>query len=155
MEEEIENIPRVPPSMMPPTAAASPVAQHSPQSSPPHRILVVDDDASIRRVIGEMLAHCGYRLDEAPDGAVAWEALHTAPYDLLITDHDMPRLSGIALIEKLNAARISIPTILMSGALPTEEANRNSAIHSVPMLLKPFTPDELLRMVEDIVSTDQ
>jgi CheY-like chemotaxis protein len=79
------------------------------------RILVVDDDEDSRYVTSVLLAHAGYLVDGAADGEEAWEALLTTSYDLLVTDHNMPRLSGLDLVARLRAAGMSLPVILHSG----------------------------------------
>ena len=94
------------------------------QTRPPRRILVVEDEPDIRSLNAEVLKNSGYEVDTAEDGKAGWEALHAtrpAPesYALLITDHDMPGLSGLALIKKVRAARMALPVILATGTLPT------------------------------------
>ena len=66
-----------------------------------------------------------YQVDTAADGEEGWKALHAvshAPdsYDLLITDHDMPGLSGLDLVKRLRAVHIALPVILATGKLPIE-----------------------------------
>src|ERR1700761_6903001 len=75
--------------------------------TPHHRILVVDDDADIRCLNTEVLADSGYTVDSAADGALAWDALQTKNYDLLLTDYDMPKLNGLNLIRKMRDARVT------------------------------------------------
>ena len=75
------------------------------------RILVVEDDDDIRRFNAEALTRSGYHVEAAVDGAAGWEALNAGRYDLLITDNNMPNLSGIKLIKKLNDARIAVRVI--------------------------------------------
>lgn len=60
-----------------------------------HRILVVDDETAVRNLMSAVLLHAGYLVETAQDGAVAWAALQSNRYDLLITDHDMPKVTGI------------------------------------------------------------
>lgn len=112
-----------------------------------HRILVVDDDGDIRRLNSEALAGSGYHVDAAEDGAVGWEALNANSYDLLITDHDMPKLSGIDLIKKLRSARMGVPVILSSGVISGEKLEPPL----VAALPKPFTLDQLLGTVRQVL----
>ena len=121
------------------------------QREPPHRILVVDDESSIRQLSTEVLIHSGYEVDAAEDGAAAWQALSADSYDLLITDHNMPRVTGVELLKKMRAARMDLPVILVSGAMPTEELNRHPWLQLAATLLKPFTPDELLGTVQEVL----
>ena len=61
------------------------------------------------------------QVDTAQDGATAWAALNANAYDLIITDHTMPRLTGLDLIRRVHAFRPDLPCILISGNMPTEE----------------------------------
>src|SRR6185436_5976774 len=78
----------------------------------PQRILVVDDDVGLRQLGTEVLIRHGYQVDAAADHTAGWKALQARAYDLLITDRDMPRLSGLQLVKKLRAARMALPVIL-------------------------------------------
>src|SRR5579871_5959576 len=81
----------------------------------PQAILVVDDDRHIREINAGVLIHLGYKVDTAFDGADAWTALKSASYNLLITDHKMPRMTGLELIKKLRSEGVDLAIILMSG----------------------------------------
>jgi DNA-binding response OmpR family regulator len=117
----------------------------------PQRILVVDDDISIRQLSTEVLIHSGYEVDAAADGAAAWEALQIKAFNLLITDHNMPRLTGVELVKKLRSARMALPVILATGRLPTEELAQNPSLQLAAMLPKPFTVEELLGTVTKVL----
>ena len=123
----------------------------SPQTDPPLRILVAEDDPIIRRCSAETLARAGYAVDAAADGAAAWESLSAGSYDLLVTDYIMPKVSGMELCGKLRAARMALPVILMSGALPTEELERLLWLKFAALLSKPFSTDALLSTVNNIL----
>ena len=132
-------------------AGATATAQVQCETSPPHRILVVEDDGCIRRFNAEMLIRSDYQVDAAENGAVAWDMLQLKSYDLLITDIDMPKVSGVDLLKKLHAVRLAMPVIMATGTLPEEEFNRNPWLQPAAMLLKPFTGDELLGTVETVL----
>ena len=125
---------------------------HRCQASPPHRILVVDDESCIRRLNAEMLLRSGYHVDTAEDGADAWRALGAERYDLLITDHNMPRVTGVELIKKVRGARMELPVIMATGTLPEEEFARNPWLRPHATLLKPYTIGEMLRAVKEVLS---
>lgn len=65
------------------------------RTNPSNRILFVDDSIAVREATAKVLIYSGYHVDVAEDGEAGWEALHAASYDLLITDHNMPKLSGV------------------------------------------------------------
>jgi CheY-like chemotaxis protein len=119
--------------------------------NPRRRILVAEDDDDIRRSNIEVLAGSGYKVDAAANGAIAWDALQLNGYDLLVTDYNMPRMSGIELIKKLHAARMALPVILVSGTIPIEKLKRHPWLQIDATLLKPYTPDELLATVEKVL----
>jgi DNA-binding response OmpR family regulator len=121
------------------------------QTNPSNRILFVDDSIAVREAIAKMLICSGYHVDVAEDGEAGWEALHAASYDLLITDHDMPKLSGVDLVKKLRSAHMRLPVVLASAALPAEELSQNAWLQFAATLLKPFTIDELLQTVKDVL----
>jgi DNA-binding response OmpR family regulator len=121
------------------------------KKNPSRHILVVDDDGAIRQVGVEALVRNGYRVDAAKDGAAAWEALHANSYDLLITDNNMPKLSGVELVKKLRSAGMTLPVILASGELPTEELDRNPWLQLAATLVKPFSSGQLLEAVSKVL----
>lgn len=123
------------------------VPVETPPAQPPSRILVLDDDKDIREIYVEILRHDGYQVDTAEDGQAGWEALQTRPYDLLITDHDMPRLTGLELVEKVSSSGSSMPVIIASGSLSPSELTRQASSRAAAWLPKPFSPGELLKAV--------
>ena len=78
---------------------------------PAHRILVVDDDVSVRQLTTELLIRAGFVVDAATDGATGWEALQAKQYDLVITDNFMPKLTGIEMVKKIHAGNMNLPVI--------------------------------------------
>jgi DNA-binding response OmpR family regulator len=133
-------------------AGESPGAQARVQATRCHRILVVDDDMNLRQLHASVLACSGYQVDTAEDGAAAWATLHSNGYDLLITDNNMPKVSGVELVKKVRSARMTLPVILASGALPTEELDRNPWLQPVATLVKPFTGGQLLEAVNQVLA---
>jgi DNA-binding response OmpR family regulator len=124
------------------------------KTNPPLRILVVDDDTDTRELNFEVLIRSGYQVDTAKDGEAAWQMLdavrHTpAGYDLLITDNKMPKLSGVELIQKVRSAPMTLPVILASGTAPLNTVSLQLAA----ILPKPFSPDQLVETVKDVLHT--
>ena len=129
---------------------ASAPFQNRPNPRP--RILVVEDDEDIRRLNAEVLAGSGYKVDAAADGAIAWDILQYNQYDLLITDYHMPKVSGVELLKKVRAAHVALPVILVSGTMPVEKLKQHPWLQIDATLAKPYTPDELLARVREVLS---
>jgi two-component system chemotaxis response regulator CheY len=119
----------------------------------PVRILFVEDDNSIRQLSSTALRHSGYHVDAAEDGSAGWEALEARCYDLLITDNNMPKVSGVELVKMVCSARMTLPVVMASGTIPTEALNRDSSLQLEATLLKPSTMEELLGTVEEALCT--
>jgi len=133
-----------------PSPTAEPVSTGAQCGTKPRqRILVVDDDISIRQLNTDILLRGGYEVDSAEDGAAAWEALCADSYDLLITDNNMPKLSGVELLKRLRAARMALPVIMATGSWPREDFTRHPWLQPEVTLLKPYAIEEMLRTVEE------
>ena len=108
------------------------------------RILVVDDEASIRDLLSKTLALAEYDVDLAPDGRTALDRLRIIPYDLLITDLKMPGVDGLTVIREARRLRADIPVIIITGY-----STEASAIEAVNLgvsgyLTKPFRVPRVL-----------
>jgi DNA-binding response OmpR family regulator len=121
------------------------------QSNSRQRILVVEDKHDLRQLMAERLIDAGYLVDVAEDGAAAWSALRLSQYDLLITDQFVPKVSGVGLLTKIHAARMTLPVIMATGFLPTWEFALHPCLQSVKMLLKPYSFGKLLSMVKNVL----
>ena len=80
------------------------------------RVLVVDDSITVREVERKLLQNRGYTVEVAVDGMDGWNAIRSQPYDLVISDIDMPRMNGIELIKQIKShPRLnSVPVIVVS-----------------------------------------
>ncbi len=123
------------------------------QSKPPHRILLVDDDPDIRSLNADVLVRAGYHVDTAENGVAGWKALQANRYDALITDNTMPGVTGLDLIKQLRSADMTLSVILASGTVPAEELNRCPWLEVSALLPKPYSIAELLRTVDQVLST--
>jgi DNA-binding response OmpR family regulator len=120
------------------------------QGNLPKHILFVDDEPLLRELHKEVLSDFGYAVDQAEDGAVAWNALQIHNYDLLITDHDMPHVTGVELLKKIHAVRIALPVIMVSATMPTEELKWHPLLPVEAILHKPYSLEDLLKTVKNI-----
>ena len=108
------------------------------------RVLIVDDEASIRELLSKTLALAEYEVDTAPDGRAAVERLRLGQYDLLIADLKMPGLDGLSLIREAKRLNADIPVIIITGF-----SSESSAIEAVNLrvagyLTKPFRVPQVL-----------
>jgi DNA-binding response OmpR family regulator len=123
---------------------------------PASRILVVEDDISIRQLSSNVLKSFGYVVHTARDGVTAWEALNSADgYDLLITNNKTPRVTGVELLRKLRAARMVLPVIMVTGTLPQEESTRCPWLQPAATLHTHFTPAELMITVNEVLRASE
>src|SRR6266550_2347835 len=108
------------------------------------RVLVVDDEASIRDLLAKTLALAEYEVDTAPDGRSALERLRLYPYDLLIVDLKMPGIDGLAVIREAKRYKSDLPVIIITGF-----STESSAIEAVNLgvagyLTEPFRVPQVL-----------
>ncbi len=82
----------------------------------PSTILVIEDDGSVRMLLAQVLADAGYQVYEAADGRQGLDRFRMQPVDLVLTDLEMPELSGLELILELTRAFLDVKVIAMSGA---------------------------------------
>jgi adenylate cyclase len=116
------------------------------------RILVVDDEASIREFATDALVHGGYQAAAVDGGLEALEALKAEHYDLVLTDFNMPKGSGGNLIIKMHSEGFTQPVIMMTGAALTKELLAlTSMLHVREILQKPFGIEQLLASVDNIL----
>ena len=124
------------------------------QESRPH-ILVVDDDPLVTQLIMDTLAREGYRLDDAPNGVVALEKIQHQRYDLILSDLHMPKLNGVGLYLALTQQldRLSERIIFLTGSTGSSELHRFLKDTGLPVLRKPFTLVELLKLVREVLES--
>ena len=124
-------------------AAAAPARPAAATSTRP-RVLVVDDEASIRDLLAKTLALAEYDVDVAPDGRSALERMRLYPYDLLIADLKMPGMDGLTVIREAKRYKADLPVIIITGF-----STESSAIEAVNLgvagyLTKPFRVPQVL-----------
>jgi excisionase family DNA binding protein len=108
------------------------------------RVLVVDDEASIRDLLSKTLALAEYDVDTAGDGTAALDRMRAFAYDLLIADLKMPGMDGLTLIRQAKRIKADLPVIIITGF-----STESSAIEAVNLgvdgyLTKPFRVPQVL-----------
>lgn len=119
-----------------------------------HRIVVCDDDTHITRAVQMKLSRAGFEVETGSDGQMAWEAIQREIPDMLITDYQMPRLTGLELAARVRAtaALRNLPVVLLTAKgfeLDENQLQEEFGFHAV--LTKPFSPRELLQLVENTI----
>jgi excisionase family DNA binding protein len=125
-------------------AAASPAPTRPATGATRPRVLVVDDEASIRDLLAKTLALAEYDVDVAADGRSALERMRMYPYDLLIADLKMPGMDGLTVIREAKRYKADLPVIIITGF-----STESSAIEAVNLgvagyLTKPFRVPQVL-----------
>jgi excisionase family DNA binding protein len=127
------------------SARPQPVAPQRPATGASRpRVLVVDDEASIRDLLSKTLALAEYDVDVAPDGRSALDRMRLYPYDLLIADLKMPGMDGLTVIREAKRYKADLPVIIITGF-----STESSAIEAVNLgvagyLTKPFRVPQVL-----------
>src|SRR5688572_693088 len=108
--------------------------------------LVVDDDGAIRRLLVTALSREGIALDEAADGLVAMERLHTKKYDVVLLDMMMPKMNGVEVLAQMEREQINTPVIVISAASDRYLGTIESPLVT-KVLRKPFDLNSLVAEV--------
>jgi len=121
-----------------PAPAAAPARQRRP------RVLVVDDEASIRDLLAKTLALAEYEVDTADDATAALGRVRASEYDLLIADLRMPGMDGLTLIRQVKRIRADLPVIIITGFSSESSAIEALNLGVAGYLRKPFRVPEVL-----------
>ncbi len=116
------------------------------------RILIVEDDLHLRRVVRLVLERAVYEVVEAADGWAAIKKLDETLPDVAIIDVKMPLMNGLELVERMKEDKrtASVPVILLTGNRDVA-ANRHN---SIPVVLKPFEPAALLKTLGEALAKE-
>ncbi len=117
------------------------------------RVMIVDDFATMRRIVKNILTQLGFKnFVEADDGSVAWDMLQKDPVDFIVSDWNMPKMTGIELLKKVRADEKlkDIPFLMV-----TAEAQKENIVEAVKAqvsnyIVKPFTPETLQEKIDKI-----
>lgn len=120
---------------------------------PNMRVLVVDDFSTMRRIVKNILRQLGFNdIVEADDGTTAWEILNKDKIDFIVSDWNMPKMTGIDLLRKVRASEefADIPFLMV-----TADAQQENIIEAVQAkvsnyIVKPFTPETMKQKIDKI-----
>lgn len=130
-----------------PSVGSRPAATGARKGASPHarpRVLVADDEASIRELLSKTLALAEYDVDLAHDGRSALERVRTTEYDLLITDLKMPGVDGLSVIREARRFRPELPIIIITGFSTEASAIEALNLGVSGYLTKPFRVPKVL-----------
>ncbi len=120
----------------------------------PKRVLLCDDEIAILRAAEFKLKKAGYEVQMASDGQAGWELIQRSGVDMVITDCQMPRMSGLQLVERIRSepALQQLPIVMLTAKgfelRPEELAAKWNVLAVLP---KPFSPRELLQLVDRVL----
>jgi PAS domain S-box-containing protein len=124
-----------------------PGLEAAPGPSPQGRVLLVDDSALVRALVGQILRASGYAVDEVPDGATALQMMETHAYDVMLSDLRMPEMDGFGLLELVKSRNAEAEVIILTGthAHDVDAAVRALRLGANDFLTKPLAgPDQIL-----------
>ncbi|MBU6261077.1 MAG: sigma-54 dependent transcriptional regulator, partial [Burkholderiales bacterium] len=118
-------------------------------------ILVVDDEAHMRRVLEIMLGRLGHRAHAAADGRQALQVLEEQAIDLVLTDMRMPVLDGLGLLSEMAARGLRVPVIVMTAHGTVESAVQAMKVGAQDYLMRPFDVEVLELAIERALTREQ
>ncbi|MFQ5489721.1 MAG: response regulator [Phycisphaerae bacterium] len=117
------------------------------------RILIAEDDAHMLRLLSMWLTRNGHQVIEAVDGQAAQELLVEADVDLIVTDFNMPRMTGAELVSWVRAQKSpSMPIVMLSSRCDQDTINADLEPHNVRVHPKPFSPSRLVVEIEQLLA---
>jgi len=130
-------------------ASPSPMAGPSPV---PRRLLLIDDHASFRRTLAQLLSAAGHHVVEAAEGSAGLALLRQETLDLVVTDRDMPGLTGWEVAQLVKATHPRLPVVLVTGGADAIASEPRAREHVDAILGKPFPVAELLAVIARLTS---
>lgn len=115
------------------------------------RILIIDDEASIRDLCARVLSRAGFQVATAVSGEDGVRRLREEAFDLVISDVRMPDISGLEVLEEAKRLNPTIAVVLITGFGTPETIARAKTSGAERILTKPFNPIELLAAVREIL----
>ncbi len=111
-------------------------------------VLIVDDDVALTRVLDRVLSAAGYAVTTINDSREAIALIEANSYDVILTDIQMPTMTGVDLLRLVRAHDLDVPVVLMTGNPTVQSAIEALGLGALQYMLKPVPQEELLRVVE-------
>ncbi len=119
------------------------------------KILVVDDQQIIRKILARSLASAGFKVTAAEDGLVALERLKEAPFDAMITDIMMPNMDGISLLLESRKTYADMPVLIITGYAKELTTVKARELGASDLLIKPFKNNEIIAALQRTLANRQ
>ena len=128
-------------------------SEHEAARGGDERVLVVDDEPGVRKLLARILRSRGYDVFETEDGPSALALLSTSDrqMDLVVTDVMMPKMSGTRLAEEIQTRWPAMKLLFISGFAHGDTRQTDSPLASVPVLHKPFSPQQIEKTVRELL----
>lgn len=116
-------------------------------------VLAVDDSVSLRRLVAQTLIAAGHEVAEASNGAEALEVAKRKPYNLIISDLNMPVMDGLTFIKNVRGIAVYkfTPILVLTTEMDPTKKQSAKAAGATGWLVKPFDPDTLLATIRKVL----
>ena len=120
------------------------------------RILTVDDSRTMRDMLNHTLTGAGHDVVQAVDGQDGLDKMDSDPFDVVITDINMPVMNGIEFIKNVRSQRehASLPILILTTESSEDKKNEGRHAGATGWIVKPFDPDKLLKVIDKVSPTN-
>ena len=115
------------------------------------RILVIEDDAALRKIVSTILKEEEYEVEQSENGKEGLFMARSGMYDLLIVDLMLPGLDGLSLIRELHVKGMNVPTLILTAKDSIEDKVKGLDVGADDYLVKPFATEEFLARVRSVL----
>ncbi|MEO1529151.1 MAG: response regulator [Planctomycetota bacterium] len=112
------------------------------------RVLIAEDNPGLAKVLSFKFKSCGFDVVTCGDGAKAWDAFQSEPVDAVVSDHEMPRMSGVQLITEIRRVDDGVPCFMVTGRqLELSRDPKIAELLITDIFAKPFSPGAVVEAV--------
>jgi two-component system chemotaxis response regulator CheY len=119
------------------------------------RVLVVEEDESLRKIVAFLLSDHGYGCELAKNGVEALERVRQNRFDAVLTDMEMPEMDGIALTREIRRHFSDLPVLMMTSDSDDRYKETAVRVGAKGFLSKPFKPSDLIKRLHSILANDE
>jgi len=116
------------------------------------KVLIIDDEQIVLNSVNKILSHGEYEVETTLSGRQGLEWALSKSYDIVLTDVRMPDMGGMLILRDIKKAKPSLPVIILTGYANVQTAMQAMKLGAAEYIEKPFTPDQLLKAVNTVVS---